>query len=300
MGEWEIEMQLPSGGVRDGMYQTGEPIVFDTGQVIFGWVALYEETQLVKFFEAAVQAAKWLAGCQDEDGKWSNYTYMNIPHTYHTRVAWSLLEVYRLIGNESLLAAARRNIAWALNQAEDGGWFRKMGFARDETPLTHTIAYTLRGLLESSAYLDREDRDRIETLVTESLKNILLNYTSGGAVSSLLPASLNRGWESEDKYSCLAGDAQIAILWLKLSLVNNDARFFQAASRLIDRLKATQSLSSGNPGIRGGIPGSFPIWGRYFPFAYTNWAAKFFTDALMLRETICLRGQPPRKEPELD
>jgi hypothetical protein len=34
----------------------------------------------------------------------------------------------------------------------------------------------------------------------------------------------------------------------------------------------------------GAIPGSFPIWGRYEPFAFPNWATKFFCDALMLGE----------------
>jgi hypothetical protein len=34
----------------------------------------------------------------------------------------------------------------------------------------------------------------------------------------------------------------------------------------------------------GAIPGSFPIWGRYEPFAFPNWATKFFCDALMIEQ----------------
>jgi hypothetical protein len=30
------------------------------------------------------------------------------------------------------------------------------------------------------------------------------------------------------------------------------------------------------------VAGSFPIWGRYAPLSYPNWAAKFFVDALLL------------------
>jgi hypothetical protein len=37
---------------------------------------------------------------------------------------------------------------------------------------------------------------------------------------------------------------------------------------------------------RGAIPGSFPIWGRYEPFAFPNWATKFFCDALLLEKEI--------------
>lgn len=279
MGRWELEEQLPSGGVGF----SGEPVVFDTGQVIFGWTALYEETGRNKFLDAALRAAEWLARIQDGDGSWSRHTYMKAAHTYHTRVAWSLLEVHRLTGEERYRTAAERNIVWALAQAEENGWFRKMSFTPDEAPLTHTIAYTLRGLLESSAHLPRPERDRILARVKETLENIRMSYTSGRKPAVLLPARLNRGWNSEDNYSCLVGDAQIAILWLKLYKIDNAARFLQAAGRLIRGIKATQSLDSGDPGIQGGIAGSSPLRGGYFSYAYPNWAAKFFADTLLLR-----------------
>ena len=39
-----------------------------------------------------------------------------------------------------------------------------------------------------------------------------------------------------------------------------------------------------NPGINGGIPGSFPIWGKYITNTIPNWAAKYFIDALMAKQ----------------
>jgi len=44
-----------------------------------------------------------------------------------------------------------------------------------------------------------------------------------------------------------------------------------------------QDLSTPDPGIRGGIPGSHPRGGDYMTNRYPNWAAKFFMDALMLQ-----------------
>jgi hypothetical protein len=35
--------------------------------------------------------------------------------------------------------------------------------------------------------------------------------------------------------------------------------------------------------VRGGVPGSFPIWGGYGTYEYLNWAAKFLADALLGR-----------------
>ena len=33
--------------------------------------------------------------------------------------------------------------------------------------------------------------------------------------------------------------------------------------------------------VRGAIAGSYPIWGRYAPLTFPNWATKFFIDALI-------------------
>jgi hypothetical protein len=45
-------------------------------------------------------------------------------------------------------------------------------------------------------------------------------------------------------------------------------------------------MSSANPGIHGGIPGSYPIWGDYIYLGLTNWAAKFFIDALTAKTRL--------------
>jgi hypothetical protein len=49
-------------------------------------------------------------------------------------------------------------------------------------------------------------------------------------------------------------------------------------------LVAAHQERSGPGDRRGALPGSFPIWGRYAPLQYPNWATKFLADSLMLRE----------------
>jgi hypothetical protein len=34
-------------------------------------------------------------------------------------------------------------------------------------------------------------------------------------------------------------------------------------------------------GIRGGISGSQPVWGKYMTLRYPNWAAKFHSDTMI-------------------
>jgi len=290
MGDWEIEVQLPSGAVRGDFGINDYPIVFDTGQVILGWTSLYRETKLIRFLDAATRAADWLLHIQDPDGKWSQHTLMGIPHTYHTKVAWSLLEVSRLTNEEKYKWAARKNILWALSQAQENGWFKHMGFTPQGAPFTHTIAYTWQGLLEASFYLDEETRQRILDIIQKASEHVMMKYlfreNDSPSRPLYLPGTLDEQWESQDNYSCLTGNVQMAMVWLKLYFMHHEARFLNAAVELIDQVKATQSFDSTNPGIRGGIAGSYPIWGRYLPYAYLNWSAKFFADAMMLKEAL--------------
>ena len=44
---------------------------------------------------------------------------------------------------------------------------------------------------------------------------------------------------------------------------------------------AVQNIQTNDTNIRGGISGSWPIDGKYHPYQYPNWAAKFFIDALL-------------------
>jgi hypothetical protein len=290
LGDWEIDIQLASGAVRGGQGINDYPIVFNTGQVILGWCSLYRVTQEKRFLDAATDAANWLLAVQDADGKWRKHTFMDMPHAYHTRVAWSLLETHRLTADERFRGAAERNIAWTLSCARSNGWIERMGFTLEEPPLTHTIAYTLRGLLESSALLANNTGADAESLVMraadKTLRHYELNKRTPEAVPGYLAASFKQDWQPAHTSSCLVGNAQIAILWLKIYERTKDARFLNGALKMLDHVKWTQDLSSHNPGIRGGIAGSYPIWGPYLRLAYPNWAAKFFADALMMQESL--------------
>jgi hypothetical protein len=73
---------------------------------------------------------------------------------------------------------------------------------------------------------------------------------------------------------------------MKLFLITKQQRFLDAATEVIQEQKKVHDVNHPNPGIRGGIAGSFPIWGDYCHFSYLNWAAKFYADSLILLEII--------------
>ncbi len=287
LGDWEIEIQLEDGAVRGGVGVNTYPIVFNTGQVIIGWAALARETKEARFQEAAVRAADWLVKVQDKNGKWSQFSHNNAPHAYHTRVAWPVLEVYALTGDEKYKACAQKHLEWVLSGAEENGWCAYMGFTPEENPLTHTIAYTIRGLLECAVYFDDYFHGQIMNTAQTASENLLLHYERRKPSPELSPrplsANLDKKWKPAAQYSCVTGDAQLGIIWLKLFKQTGDARYLNGALKILDYVKSTQSLTAGNLGIRGAVPGSSPCWGKYNPFSFPNWATKFFADALMLQ-----------------
>lgn len=296
MGDWEIGIQMESGAVRGGVGVKTYPIVFNAGQVILGWVALFRKTGEQRFLEAAKRAADWLVDIQDPDGKWSMHTHFDVPHTYHSRVAWPVLEIADLTGDRRIHDCGRRNIEWVLSQRRENDWFDCMGFKKDDSPLTHTIAYTIRGLIESSRFLDEESKRKTLDAAGKAAARVMSHYLhhdafpDGDSSTDMrpppLPATFDSDWESVDRYSCITGNAQMAINWLRLYQLEGDAGLLDAARMIIDQIKQTQSLTSGDPGIRGAVPGSSPCWGKYNPFSFPNWATKFFADALMLQESV--------------
>ena len=78
-------------------------------------------------------------------------------------------------------------------------------------------------------------------------------------------------------------------MWLRLAVITAQdqaasLRWTNSALKLLDQVKTTQSLHSRHDGIRGGVPGSSPVWSWYLRLTYPNWAAKFLADALMETE----------------
>ena len=285
LGEWEIAVQLPEGAVRGGIGLNDYPIVFNTGQVILGWTALYRATGEERFLQAASRAADWLVAVQDPDGKWSRHTYLDAPRAYHSRVAWPLTEVHTLTGDTRYRQATERFLHWLADQRRPGGGYHHMALEPGQTPITHTIAYTLRGLLECGQALGAPWNGQLTALVAADARHLLQTQRERlQSPPALFPAAIDEAWQPTATHSCQPGNAQLAIVLLKLYALDCDG-FVPPALALIEQVKSGQFMTSSHPGLRGGVPASRPIWGPYVPYALPNWGAKFLVDALTLKGT---------------
>ena len=85
---------------------------------------------------------------------------------------------------------------------------------------------------------------------------------------------------------------RLALLPFSIKLLpTKNEKFFNATKKINAYMKTTQNLKTSNKGIKGGIPGAFPIYGWYSPFTFPNWAAKFFIDSLMLEDNPNLANE---------
>jgi len=294
MARWLVSIQRPDGSFPGGFGTDPErpPVVFDVGQILQGLVRAHRETRDAAFLEAARRAGDWLVRAQDDDGAWRRHEYHDIPHVYETRTAWALAALSQTTQTRDYADAARRHAAWALARQRPSGWFSEAAFRTGDTPLTHTLAYTLEGLHETGVVLK-------DSILAESARRgadaLLARYLAAPrwnrAPPGLVPGRLDEAWQSGDRWSCLTGSAQIALLWLRIAEEDGlPGRYLAGASRLLDAVLAVHDTTSSDEGVRGGLAGAYPHWGSYQSYAYPNWAAKFLADALLAESRVLARA----------
>lgn len=279
-GEWLLCIQRPDGGWQGGRVDQDRPsIVFNTAQVVRGLLALHARTQQQRYADAAVRAGAWILSVQEDDGAWRAHNFLGAARVYDTYVDVPLLRLWRLTADERYKAAATRNLAWVLSRQQANGWFHDADntLHHNDRPITHTIAYTLDGLIESGSLLAD---DRLIAAARKGADALLERCLRNGVLHGRYDADW-RGSEAAITTGC----AQLAIVWWRLAGLTREARYAEGWRRMVAWLIQVQATGERGPAaVRGALPGSFPIWGRYEKFAFPNWATKYFADALLCHE----------------
>jgi len=290
MADFILRMQLSDGSFRSKVppSKDGEiPNIFDTAQDVIGLISAYNFTSETKYLSSARAACDFLISRQRPDGSFLENNFGRRPYSYHSRVALSLVLCWKLCGEKKFLDSALGNLEWVLSQQNNRGWFRNnnlFGFG-DETAFTHTISYAMEGLFYSGLELEENKYIERAVLTADSLLSAYRKY-------GFLPATFDKNFKSSDNYTCLTGDAQISVVWLRLFLLTRDNKYLAAAKEINNFLKSVQFVEMVPKGILGGVAGSYPIYGDilrnkgYCRMAYLNWATKFFVDSLILEKEV--------------
>lgn len=281
MADWEIAEQLPDGGVRAGTMdaEVVVPTIFNTGQVLFGFARAFVATREPRFERALRRAADWLVDAQDADGAWRRFPSPFAPGSevkaYNTRSAFGLVRSWQAAGERRWLDAADANARWAISTALPNAFLPDNCLTSAREPLTHTLAYSMRGLLEvgvatgNTRYVDHAVR---------MADAIAAQQRPDGS----MPGRYDSDWRPAGKWSCLTGNSQLAINWFRLARITGDKRFERHAVAANRYNMRAQDLRMRDPNRAGALKGSHPIDEEYMTWRYPNWATKFFADALML------------------
>ncbi len=282
MAKWECEVQLPSGAVMGGTISKGtpSPAVFNTGQVMLGWLRAAQETGDARCMDACARAADYLISVQEPDGNWrkGNSVFANnLATTYNSRVGWALVMFGQHARRQDAIDAGERNIRFALQRQQENGWFADNCLTDARQPLLHTIVYAMEGIL--GVHYALGDRAYLDAVVRPA-DALVSRIRDDGSLAGRFDAS----WNGAVEWACLTGCAQLAALLLRLANATGQPEYRGAARRILTFLKSVQDCTSPVDGVRGGLAGSFPLDGGYGRYEILNWAAKFFLDALLLDE----------------
>jgi glycosyltransferase involved in cell wall biosynthesis len=302
LASWLVSIQQKSGSITSGTTShVGPPTVFNTAQVLDGLAAAARHFSDTRIADAALAAGRWLLSVQDDDGCWrrglSGLT-VQTPASYNVRSAAALFRAGQLLDEPTFTAAAIRNADWVLSQQRENGWFENNCVLDNDQPLTHTIGYTLEGLLDLAISTGNE---RWLASVQTASRHLWPLVGSGGWLSGRFDAR----WRPRASWVCLTGSSQLAAVWYRLARLTGESAAASAADAAIGFVCRTQRMKPrfANDPTVGGIRGSYPAWGRYEPYAYPNWAPKFFLDALIAQRdlrstTICERAPIHVSTPE--
>ena len=274
MLEWLAAIQLEDGGIQGGKIDAPikRSVTFNTGQVLLGFCAGVES--FARYHDNMHAAAGFLRDSLGSDGCWRSHP---TPYAaagekaYETHVAWGLFEAERLAPGEGYGETGLRQVDWALDKQRGNGWVADCCLNHSAKPLTHTLGYFLRGVVEAHRL---SGESRFLAAACRTADGLIGAQRADGS----LAGRLRSDWSAAVPWVCLTGLSQITESWLYLFEVTGEPRYRDAGRRANAFVRRTVRVD-GSPDTRGGVKGSFPIDGAYGSYEFLNWAVKFTIDA---------------------
>lgn len=287
MLDWLVSIQFPEGGFQGGKADAPKPIpvTFNTGQILIGLARGVVEFG-DPYREPMHRAARWLVDTQDPDGCWRKHPTPFAragEKAYETHVAWGLLEAARVAPDSDYGRAGLQNVRWALTRQQANGWIADCCLSDPNRPLTHTIGYALRGIVEAWRF----SGDQQFLIAARRTADALVQATG---TDGRLAGQWRSDWTPAADWVCLTGSVQIAHSLLLLYLDTGEVGYLDTGRRLNAWVRRTVAVD-GPEDTRGAVRGSFPIDGAYGRYEYLNWAAKFFIDSNRCEQKIIESGK---------
>lgn len=241
---WLVSVQKADGSF--GGAGSEASFVFDTGQVIRGWVELAAD--MPELEQPLRRACHWLIETADSttgrllvpppNGAWSLGRRGEVSEAIHLYVLRPLQRAGEVLGEKNFGAFARKSLSYYLKHVPLTDFCAPAA-------LTHFFAYVQEALVELGC----------EDVAMAGMAEVARLQQDNGAV----PAYHNVPWV------CSTGLAQLAQIWYRLGERDR-------ADRAMQFLALLQNPS-------GGFFGSYGPGADYFPSAEIPWAVKYSIEA---------------------
>lgn len=191
ISRWLRKKQFSSGAIPMGYFGSSIPFVFDTGQVLLGWIAAQELAPDPRTEESIKKAVEWM----EEDwrvNQWFNANIQAFSPSINLRALWPL----KILGSPIVDEVLNHY----LEKIESNGFPSTCDEQRPDEPLTHFLIYVARGSWEL------DERSIARKIMNGIAKTQTLSF----------PARLNKDFEPVTDEVCVPAIAQASILWRKM------------------------------------------------------------------------------------
>ena len=261
------EVQHKDGAFPSLYADNTRPSLFNSAQIALGFEAYAQKSN--QYYDEELKLTNWLEDHIRKGGKGIHYKGDFVP-TYYSRVVWPALLLGIKHDNDMLQEASKKLLSELLKRIDKSYFPLQAGF-QGNIAFSHTLAYTVRGFMESALLL--EDYSLLELCKHQIDAQIQIlesnNYNFAGRYGP--------GWKGDYSFRCLTGEWQWIIIFLKAAKLFNEKTYLHVSSQLIGKMPNSNFLYP-----EGAVPGSWPSWGSYMRMKAPNWAAKFALDALLL------------------
>ena len=178
MTKWLMSLQHDDGWFPAGTVKSSNslrPSIFNSGQILFGLAEAYSRKPDDTIYEAIHKCLVWICGEQNQDGRWLKHAYVKgYSLSYYAHVCWPIAKAAKAIGKESFFKNARRGL-FAINaDRNDNGSYSRWAFNELKNAFTHTIGYTLQGVIETTLITD--DWNDLALPAVDSLEKLMCKF----------------------------------------------------------------------------------------------------------------------------
>lgn len=293
IADWLISRQLDNGAMRCNIehptriwdenkssVDDSKTFLFDCGAILEGLTNIWKEIPEDRYRLSALLLADYMISNQGDDGLWKKDLFFPYFGSHQTRTMWALINAGKTFNKSEYTESALKCLNKLKANVKPNAYIANCHFVHAENRdfgFTHSIAYAIEGFFKAGIMLELHEFSKIAADVAHELQRIAETR------QEMFFSHYNPDWKPISNYQCVTGNIQIAMMWLEIAKYTGDDTLASTAMIFVDLVRSTMiDIETKIKGVRGAIQGSFPIYGKYLPYAFLSWGAKFFIDASLL------------------